>query len=314
MRGKTIVFVLLFITIILLFILLYSIGFMNLLMKETEFFNRFKWLDFGAPIISIFYLIFLSIFFIVVIAIMIRLIISLKQDNIRLTTTNIDEFSIKKDTGGSLHSSLNKLSSTINKNINIMDHYSKDIEKNIDKIEKIEEDMSLQEKIDSIYQNFSQMINDIIESLSVSELFEKLLFWGANLSHSRRGSVMIVDKNKELYIYKTIGWTTEEKENIKNIRIPLGEGISGKVASENKRIFVTNIENYEGYDFKYKDKYETKSFISLPIFGMHRVVAVLNLTDNKNGFYSISDLESLNIITSIGSKIFELIQIKKRNQ
>ena len=120
---------------------------------------------------------------------------------------------------------------------------------------------------------------------------------------------MVVDKNKELYIYKTIGWSTEEKAKIKEIRIPLGSGIAGKVASENKRIFVTN---NEGYDFKYKDKYETKSFISLPVFGMHRVVAVLNLTDNQNGFYSISDLESLNIITSIGSKIFELIQMKKR--
>ncbi|HOJ63765.1 MAG TPA: GAF domain-containing protein [Spirochaetota bacterium] len=310
--GKRIVFIFLSITIIILFGALYFLGFMNLMMKETEFFNRFKWLDFGAPIISIFYLILLSIFFIVVLAIMIRLIISLKQDNIKLTTTNIDEFSIKTDTSADITSSVNKLSSTLNKNINLMDQYSKNIEKDIEHISKIEEEINFQEKIDSIYQNFSQMISDIIECVSVSELFEKILFWGANLSHSKRGSLMVVDKNKELYVYKTIGWTTEEKANIKNIRIPLGSGIAGKVASENKRIFVTNIENYDGYDFKYKDKYETKSFISLPIFGLQRVVAVLNLTDNKNGFYSISDLESLNIITAIGSKIFELVQIKKR--
>lgn len=310
--GKKIIFILLFVIIIVLFTLLYFLGIANLMMKETEFFNRFKWLDFGAPIISIFYLIFLSIFFIVVIAIMISLIISLKQENIKLSSTNIEDFSIKMNTKSDALVSLNKLSTTVDKNVEILDQYSKHINNNIEKIKKIEEELSFQEKIDSVYQNFSQMINDIIECVSVSELFEKILFWGSGLSHSKRGSIMVVDKNKELYIYKTIGWTTEEKEKIKDIRIPVGSGIAGKVASENKRIFVTNIENYEGYDFKYKDKYETKSFISLPIFGLHRVVAVLNLTENHNGFYSISDLEALNIITNISSKIFELIQIKKR--
>ena len=123
---------------------------------------------------------------------------------------------------------------------------------------------------------------------------------------------MVVDKNKELYVYRTIGWSLKEKEKINEIRIPLGSSISGKVASENKRIFVTNIENYENHEFKYKDNYQTKSFISMPIFGIKKVVAVLNLTENKNNLYSINELEILNIITNLSSKIFELIQLKKK--
>ena len=120
---------------------------------------------------------------------------------------------------------------------------------------------------------------------------------------------MVVDKNKELYIYKTIGWSEEEKQKIKDIKIPLGTGIAGKVAAKNKRIFVTNIEDYTDHDFKYKEKYETKSFISLPIYGIKKVVAVLNQTENKNGLYTMNDLEVLNIITQLSSKVFKLIQI-----
>lgn len=300
MKFKNLFFVLLFVLIIILFGGMYFLGIMNLFMKDSLFFDKFKWLDFGQPVISIFYLVVLTIFFIVVIAVMSRIVMSLKTDNIGLTTANIDEFSIKNEVSKNSEESdiqfYNKLKDDI-KNEN-----------------KIEENYNFDEKIDTIFQNISQMTNDIIQSVSVAELFEKILFWGASLSNSKRGSLMVLDKNKELYIYKTIGWTVEEKQKIKDIKIQVGEGISGKVAAENKRIFVTNIETYDGFDFKYKDKYESKSFISLPVFGLHKVVAVLNLTDNKKSYYSISELESLNIITKLASKIFELLQLKKRDK
>ena len=311
MKGKVLFLIFLLVLLFVLFLTLYLLGFMNLFMQESFFFQKYKWLDFGKPIITIFYLIILSIFFIVVVSIMFRLIVSFKNDNIKLTSANIEDFSIATDENSDPNE---KLSGVIDKNINAINNYSRAVDKDMDKISKYEDEMIFQEKIDAIYQNFSQMTSEILQSIDISELFEKILFWGAGLSHSKRGSLMVVDKNRELYIYKTMGWSLEEKKKIKDIKIPLGSGIAGKVASENKRIFVTNIENYEGHDFKFKEKYETKSFISLPIFGMHRVVAVLNLTDNQNGYYSTSDLEGLNIITSISSKIFELIQFKKRGE
>ncbi len=300
MKVKNLFFIFLFFIVIIIFGGMYFIGIMNLFMKESVFFDKFKWLDFGLPIVSIFYLSFLTIFFIVVIAIMSRLVMSLKNDVTKLTTANIDDFLIKPDNSKILEENEmqkeGKTTTSSSSNMNI------------------EDDSSFEERLDSIFQNISQMTNDIIQSLSVGELFEKVLFWGSSLSNSKRGSIMIVDKNKELYIYKTVGWSASEKQKIRDIKIPIGEGVSGKVALENKRIFVTNIETYEGFDFKFKDNYESKSFISLPIYGLHRVVAVLNLTDNKKSYYGISELEALNIITKVSSKIFELIQFKKREK
>ncbi|HOV13037.1 MAG TPA: hypothetical protein PK771_02035, partial [Spirochaetota bacterium] len=216
MKFKNLFFILLFFIVIVIFGGMYFLGIMNLFMKDSVFFDKFKWLDFGLPIVSIFYLSVLTIFFIVVVAIMSRLVLSLKNDNVKLTATNIDEFSIKPENPKFIEESDTQL-------------YGK-MKEHIQNETNVEDDSNFEERIDAIFQNISQMINDIIQSVSVAELFEKILFWGASLSNSKRGSIMVTDKNKELYIYKTIGWTVEEKQKIKDIKIPMGQGVSGKVA------------------------------------------------------------------------------------
>ncbi|MBP5707274.1 MAG: GAF domain-containing protein, partial [Spirochaetales bacterium] len=292
-----------------LFFALYFLGFANLFMSGSNFFVKHKWLDFGKPIIAVFYLIILSIFFIVVVSIMFRLVLSIKNDAVvqyntvnaahldenHTTTEPVSAHTILSEKPELIHEVPPAIETTL----------AEPIPATIDESE-------VQSRIDNVYQNISQMAGEILQCIDISELFEKILFWGAGLSHSKRASIMVVDKNKTLSIYKTMGWSIEEKQKIKDIKLRIGEGIAGKVASDNKRIFVTNIDNYEGYAFPNKLRYKTKSFISLPIYGMHRVVAVLNLTDNKNGYYTVSDLEGLTIMAGIASKLFELIQYKKK--
>lgn len=309
MKKRIVFFLMLLSIIIILFGFLYFIGIVNLF--DSNIFNNIKWLEFDKTI-AIFYLIVLSIFLLLTLAIMFRIIMSLKQDNIQLTSLDVDDISVNKEKDDHISSSYNELLSSLNKNIDAIQEYTDVIDNDIDNIDRMKEEGSIKQSIDNLYQDFSHMTNDLIMTSTVSELFERIVSWGVELSNSKRGSIMVVDKNKELYIYKAIGWNEDERKNIKNIKIPLGSGISGKVASENKRIFVTNIENYGDHDFKFKDKYQTKSFISLPIYGVKKVVAVLNLTESKKGFYSMNDLEILNIITKLSSKIYELIQLKKR--
>lgn len=311
MKIGVIFFILLLIVILFLFFILYFIGITNMFFPNTQILNNLQWLKFNNTTISFLYLIILSIFFIVVISIVISLIISFNHEKSKLSTpSSLDDFSIK--TGkNKIEDSYDNLDKSLQKNIGILNEYSNKIDNDIKQISEIEIENNFQEKLDQFFQEFSQMISDISQSITVAELFEKALIWGVKFSHSKRGSLMVINKEKELYIYRTIGWSNKEKDNINDIKIPLGTGIAGKVAAENKRIFVTNIENYDNYEFKFKDNYQTKSFISLPISGVKNVVAVVNLTDNKKGYYSMNDLESLNIITTLSNKIFELIQRKK---
>jgi signal transduction protein with GAF and PtsI domain len=314
MRKKIYMFVFLLVVIIFLFFILYFIGILNFF--ESALIKKIPILDFtsfglGKPLVII-YFIAVTIALLVIVSIITAIIASFKEEKIGLTSLNIDEFSIQKDTNKDFSNSYNKLVTSLNKNIEAIQKYTEVIDTDVERIDKIKLENSIREKIESIYQDFSHMIDDIVSVTTVSELFEKVLFWGTSFSNSKRGSLMVVDKNKELYVYKTIGWKEEEKKKIKDIKIPLGEGIAGKVASENKRIYVTDLEDYEDHDFKYKDNYTTRSFISMPILGVKKVVAVLNLTENKNGLLDINDLEIINVITKLASKMFELIQIKKK--
>lgn len=314
MKKKKIFFIILLLFIIILFSLLYLIGILNYI--ESDLIKKLPLIDFtgfglGKSLVII-YLIAITIALLVIVSIISAIIISFKEEKAGLTSVNIDDFSIQKQSNEEFSSSFDKLVSSLNKNIEAIQKYTEVIDSDVERIDKVKLENTIREKIESLYQEFSHMINDIINVTTVTELFEKILFWGVTFSNSKRGSLMVVDKNKELYVFKTIGLGEEEKRKIENIRIPLGEGIAGKVAAENKRIFVTDLEDYENHDFKYKKNYSTNSFISLPIFGVKKVVAVLNLTENKNSIFTMNELEIINVITKLSSKVFELIQIKKK--
>lgn len=312
MNKKNIVFFLVLLSlIIIVFGFLFFVGFMNYF--NMNIIKKYPIFDFTflPKIVALFYLLALVVILGLVLFIIIKIIISLKHEGNQLTAINLDDISVKNNTE-ELTESYNKLVDSLDKKISAIKQYTEIIDGDLNKMEKANLESNLQKVIESLYQNFSHMSDDLLQSSSLSELFDRTIYWGVSLTNSVRGSIMLVNNKKELYIFKTIGWDNEEKRKINDIKIPLGSGIAGKVAAENKRIFVTNIENYEDFDFKYKDKYKTKSFISMPIVGMKNVVAVLNITENKAGLYSINDLEILNTITKLSSKVYELIQLKKR--
>jgi hypothetical protein len=312
MKFRTVFYIFLFILILILFGFLYFLGIMNLFMKESGFFERFKWLDLGKPIFSIFYLGILSIFFIVIVSIMSRIMISLKSD-VDKPEKFYSELKSKYDKSAEEIAETDRDGAGLDENL-FFDKMQETI--NIDN--KIEEEANIRDRIDSIYGNIAEIISDIISATSVSDLFEKTLLCSTIATCSKKGSIMAVDKNKSLYVFKSTGWDSATERKLKNIKIPLGNKISGMVASKNARVFIKNIdESFEldiDYDFKYKNEYETRSFISLPIFGHNRVIAVLNLTDKSNGNYTKGELDILNIIVMLSSKIFELLQIKKKNK
>lgn len=303
----------LFTLIFILLGFLYIIGFLNYFdstyLKKIQFFD----LSFLPKYVTIGYIFVLTFFLFLLFILIFKMIKSSKDEANTLTALDVDEYSLdvekNKDDVAEVY---NKLIDSLDKKISSIKKYAEIIDGDIEKIDKVNYELMLQKSIESIYQNFSHMITDIISATSVSELFDKVIYWASTLSNSQRGSLMLVDKDRQLYIYKTVGWDSDEFKKYGSTKIPLGVGISGKVASENKRIFVTNIENYDEFDFKNRYKYKTKSFISMPIFGIKNVIAVLNLTENKEGLYTINELEIVNILTKVTSKVFEMIQLKKR--
>jgi len=279
---------------------MYFLGIMNLFMKDSVFFEKFRWLDFGKPIFTIFYLSVLTIFFIVIISIMARIIISFKNDS---QISKIDDINIETEKELQKKEQKDELQE---ENI----EFYKKMEQMIKIENSIVEEANYLDQVSAIYQSITEINDRLVNSENISELFENILAVSVHFTNSKKGSLMVIDKNKEIYVYKAIGW--ENSEKFKYLKMSVDSNISGVAALENKIIFIENIENEPKFSFKFKNEYDTKSIISFPIYGINRVVAVVNLTDKTNGYYENNDLKIIDIISKTSSRMFELIQLRKK--
>lgn len=134
---------------------------------------------------------------------------------------------------------------------------------------------------------FTEISEKMVSSLSIEELLQDILSIAQEYLLVQRVSVMLIDDGC-LTIKAAVGLNLD----IKGVRIPVGEGISGKVA-ESGETFVMNrgSQNRElGYS--------TGSYMSVPLKIKDKVVGVLNLTDKKDDFFTDEDIKIATYIAS----------------
>ena len=83
------------------------------------------------------------------------------------------------------------------------------------------------------------------------------------------------------------------------IRIPLGKGVCGTAAAEDRIVCVGSVENFPGY---IACDSSTRSEIVVPIHFEDRVVAVLDIDSPRKNNFSQDDADGLSILTAILEK------------
>lgn len=79
---------------------------------------------------------------------------------------------------------------------------------------------------------------------------------------------------------------------IKGIKRRVGEGISGKVANLRKPVLVKDIDKDGRFRRNGFTHYQTKSFISIPLFGSEGLLGLINIADKSDGgAFTEKDLE-----------------------
>ncbi|MEK6646723.1 MAG: HD domain-containing phosphohydrolase [Candidatus Firestonebacteria bacterium] len=138
-----------------------------------------------------------------------------------------------------------------------------------------------QEKV----KEFSTLINvsKIINStLDLSKVLSEVMEIATVMVDAETSSIFLIDKEKnELYIEVATG---EAGKKVKQIRIPITEGIVGWVVKENKSILVADAQNDPRF-YKRVDensKFITKSVIAVPLKLKDRMIGVMEVL-NKMG-------------------------------
>jgi len=117
-------------------------------------------------------------------------------------------------------------------------------------------------------------------NMDIESLLVRILDSALEIVKARKGSILLLDENtRELTIRAARGL---DAEVINNTRIPLGEGIAGRVVKEGKPLLVSDAEQVPGLGNS--SRYETNSFLSIPLVSKYldsqeNTLGVINITD-----------------------------------
>ena len=141
------------------------------------------------------------------------------------------------------------------------------------------------------FKALEEVYKSLAPVLDREELYEMILSKSSELVRAERGSLMILDSKSRVPSVKASKGI--DRRIVDNLRIRLGEGISGAIAAKGLPVVVRNIES-EVPSWRNRPVYKTKSFISIPLKLDTRVIGVINVSDKISGeVFSDDDLQLL---------------------
>ncbi len=153
------------------------------------------------------------------------------------------------------------------------------------------------------------------ETIELSSLLEQIINLVTSVVGAKSGSIMLLDdSDKRLRISAYIGIELDE-ESLKNLRVPIGEGVSGYVAQIKESVIIDNISNDNRFKHSQRDRYETESAISVPIIHRSELLGVINLNNKEgNEKFTVDDLRLLETFSSHAAIAIENARLFEENK
>lgn len=152
--------------------------------------------------------------------------------------------------------------------------------------------------------------------LDISELLDTIMRLAARVVNSERSSLYLVDeKTQELYFHVAL----DLEEDVKKIRLKLGEGIAGLCAKEGKSIISNNIESDSRHTKKVDEKsgYVTRSLLTCPMIIKGKVIGVVQAINKIDGEFDEADRSNFEAFASQAaiaienSRLFNAVKYEK---
>jgi HD-GYP domain-containing protein (c-di-GMP phosphodiesterase class II) len=130
-------------------------------------------------------------------------------------------------------------------------------------------------------------------SLNQRQVRKRAIEAVAKLLDAEVGSLLLVDeKTKDLFFEVALG---EKEEQVKQMRLKMGEGIAGWVAANNQPALINDVQNDPRYFRRAQTitDFITRNMVCVPVRAKGRVIGVLQGINKKDGgFFSEEDLEN----------------------
>lgn len=151
----------------------------------------------------------------------------------------------------------------------------------------------------------------------LKQLLDQIISLATKVIGAKTGSVMLINQEKEeLYISAAIGL---EPDVVQNTRLKMGKSIAGYVAEKKTPLMIEDVEKDLRFKRINKQKYETKSLLSVPLKIKNKILGVINLNNKIDATpFTTSDLKLLTTFASQAAVAIESAyifdQMKRKNQ
>src|SRR5499427_4005542 len=135
--------------------------------------------------------------------------------------------------------------------------------------------------------------HEITSILDLDELLKKIAELTNRIVPYEIFAIFLVDDEKhELYLRFAIGHAPEV---VKDLRIKLGEGVTGTAAMERTTVVVDDVRKYPRYIDAVK---RARSELAVPLISQNRVVGVLDIESPEPGYFREDQVKLLNLLAS----------------
>jgi sigma-B regulation protein RsbU (phosphoserine phosphatase) len=134
---------------------------------------------------------------------------------------------------------------------------------------------------------------EITSILDLDQLLHKIAELTNRIVPYEIFAIFLVDDDKqELYLRFAIG---HPPELVKNLRIKLGDGVTGTAALERTTVVVDDVRKYPNYIEAVK---AARSELAVPLVAQDRVVGVLDIESPEPGYFREEQVKLLNLLAS----------------
>jgi len=153
----------------------------------------------------------------------------------------------------------------------------------------------------ALLSSFREIVDAVRLTTDRKELLSVILKLATESSRAERGSIMLLstdDDSLRVEIAKGM-----DEEVVRKIRVPLGEGISGKVAKEGKSLLISG--RAKGEEFAHlMERSDVKSAMCVPLIVSGKVIGVINVSSNESShIFTEEDLDFLSNLAGLAAEV-----------
>jgi signal transduction histidine kinase len=178
--------------------------------------------------------------------------------------------------------------------------------------ELTQKERSLKKK-DTQLSTWGELSHALIANFDLPRLLDLIVTTAMEVTDAERGSVMLLDpENNVLTIKASRGM---DEEVVRNTRLKLGEGISGRVAFTGKPLLLSRTEQEKKLKSARSRDHEINSAISVPLRIEERIVGTLNVSESARAKqFQEEDLRALMLFADQAALALEKAQLYRDSQ